>query len=416
MPPTHGLFGLSVILGIFFIPRRGVLDFSIIIAGAIILIGCARLTSSRTSLMARHTSLSWIAVALTLAVATAIITLLLNDYVDVSSSLYYIGRTLRSLLVFLAFVVIASAGWLPRPHVIAMALSLNSCIIILQFANFPYINVAISAVNLDAASALSAGYDHRFTGLLPSFDSSGLLASILVVWILSILSTCRREMHRGLWVALTVNCLATFMTSRTALVLTAIALAVMGCVYFYKRPRSMPLMALVAAALGACITAASLTSAGGQAINDITEPIRTMQEHGGIQVGSVHDIIENHIPRALSQSSLMGSSLAPNLVEQEAIDPGYLQLVVGLGWIGLAVFFYSTWIVLLSIRSPLSKTAWACILAIFLLAMFKGPYYYSRGVFDVMLLLAVVAAVSRMLPLRSLQTCELRIKPNTVSA
>ncbi len=385
-----------------FSPNRGLLDFSTITSILIILI--YSLNCLRKKTIPFSINFKMILPLLILLFYTGLLILFTQ-----SNHLYYMIFFLRLIIIYLGLnFLIETTKLKPKTFLLALffSLSVNSIITLVQY--FDFLGFGGLLLNLNNNFIDYALREYRVMGLLSGYDANGITIAItfLIGWIArdNILNRINRLLFNLL---LLITLFSLFFASRTGIVTVILGLLI---IFLLKNRKSLiKIIKVFVISIASIILVFSIIISLEEYIPAeysetyyfIFEPLIHFNKYGQFETISTNDLLENHYTELSTNQFelLFGSSYSNSSKLGGYSDVGYIQIINGLGILGLllTLYLYASWTYLVVRKVNCEKEKSLISIIILQLALgisiivlnFKGPYFFADTIFYIYLIVSL---------------------------
>ncbi|CQR46233.1 hypothetical protein BN1058_00486 [Paraliobacillus sp. PM-2] len=288
---------------------------------------------------------------------------------------------------------------------ILMVLLVNVLITYVQY--FDLFSLGDFALNLNSTFLLHAYKPYRAMGLMAGYDANGIIIAMTFVLSIVLIKISNSQTANLLYSASAIFCgFAIFFTSRTGLV----TLLLFFLIYSFLSSKNLfryltniiiyTLIIIVMLLAGSKIIKSEYPTLYEQSYNFMFEAFINYSETGELYTSSFDNTLENHYEITNNLIKLIfGTSYSNASKIGGYSDVGYVQIINGLGIIGLiiVIFIYIYWFIKLINMSIFFKKQLNIKINIiyylytFILVMFitniKGPYFFANTIFFLFLFL-----------------------------
>ncbi|NWQ41103.1 oligosaccharide repeat unit polymerase [Bacillus sp. EB106-08-02-XG196] len=387
---------IILLSGILFFPNGGILDDSTLISSILILISC---------FLGRFKNKKCLQDILYLLPLIALsFYSLLVIYINQSYDFYYFLNFSRVIIISLgiySLIRIFNLGVFQNLSNIYIALYVNVLITLVQY--YDWFGLAQFAFSINKQFISYAFREYRVMGLLSGYDSNGITLAFTLVLGTILFFISKNIYIKIIFLVLNFGCLIGLLfASRTGIVAAIIGTAIIFIVINWKNYLKL-IVALVGILVFVVVLYKSVITFEQfvpqkyqQTYEFMFEPILNYYHYGKFESISTDDLVKNHYTKLSDDNFIVmfGSSFSNASKLGGYTDVGYLQIINGLGLIGLLLvlicFGYWTFLIFKvkrqyfpsvdeSTRLPykyILAYLIAFVINIFILN-FKGPYFYA---------------------------------------
>ena len=394
---------LLLVTLLFHAPRFGNIDTSVIIS---FILGCIYI-SKRIKLKIKPNLFEYFFFYISIY---ALLLFALEGFTNYPNNGHYFFRVTRSCFIYLSFFFLSDTLNIKIKDIInavAFALFLNLLVVYLQYFSigttqdfFLQLNTLFPPGTNPLEDMVNVKGGVRVRGLMKGFDSAGVMIALLGHWALFY------NKNNLIKISLSSLCLmGVLITSRVGLValITIFLLYIASNLLFNDIKKTLIQLMISVIFLGTSIyvikTKLNDTVFYKKSFSRALEVYDSLLSKGEVVSVSFADTLNNHftlrnitstkilmVGKASKQQAI--SSNSPKALNKLTSDVGYIQLLYNFGIPNMVLIVFIHLLLTYSLLKNKVKNSLPIIVSIItiLITCIKGPYFFSRGIYDIVIL------------------------------